>query len=47
VKTAAPEEGIFATIATNKGDITVKLEYIKRAVTVANFISIAEGKIPL
>jgi cyclophilin family peptidyl-prolyl cis-trans isomerase len=44
VKAAAPEEGIFATIATNKGDITVKLEYIKTPVTVANFISIAEGK---
>lgn len=37
-------EGIFATIATNKGAITVQLEYKKTPVTVANFISLVEGK---
>lgn len=46
VKNPVATEGIFATIATNKGNITVELFYKKTPVTVANFISLAEGKNP-
>ncbi len=44
VKSPTIIEGIFATIATNKGDITVELNFQKAPITVANFISLAEGK---
>jgi peptidyl-prolyl cis-trans isomerase A (cyclophilin A) len=44
VKAPIAAEGIFATIATNKGNITVQLFFLKTPVTVANFISLAEGK---
>jgi len=46
VKKATPvkEEGIFATINTNKGAIVLQLEFQKTPVTVANFISLAQGK---
>lgn len=37
-------EGIFATIVTDKGDIILELEYQKTPITVANFISLVEGK---
>tara|TARA_R110000868_G_scaffold14075_16_gene65816 strand:+ start:3099 stop:4238 length:1140 start_codon:yes stop_codon:yes gene_type:complete len=45
-KTADLGDGIFADIQTTKGDIIVKLEYDKTPVTVANFVSLAEGKSP-
>lgn len=39
-------DGIFADIQTSQGDIIVKLEHQKTPVTVANFVSLAEGNNP-
>ncbi len=39
-------DGVFADIKTSKGDIIIKLEHIKTPITVASFVSLAEGDSP-
>lgn len=37
-------EGLYADIQTNKGDILINLTFKQTPVTVANFVSLSEGK---
>ncbi len=39
-----PNVGVFANFETSKGNIVLQLEYKKTPITVANFVSLIEGK---
>jgi peptidyl-prolyl cis-trans isomerase A (cyclophilin A) len=40
---SAIKDGVFAQFETTKGTILIELEYVKTPITVANFVSLADG----
>ena len=37
-------DGLYADIQTNKGDVLINLTFKETPITVANFVSLSEGK---